>query len=402
MVFVLLDFAALILYDLRAFSFCGAVLELRASHRLAKPVSLLVNCLLLAAIFWLRLPVLLGFLIVYLIMLLEFCILFRGKILIFLFGSGDFLFHLMNTQMIVTALYVLLYRIGSAEAFFARFPSAVFLSLLLVTVFLEVSRRALDREAVRMLLRNDGQLLFATTSMMLIDIYLILLSVSYGGQAYSPMAAIFLLCTGILLFGAFYTAFQHALRMSLLLEYQAKSRALEDQLEQSNEHLAAARTAADTDALTQVPNRRYGLKALERQLSAGQGGCVCFLDIDHLKEVNDQYGHQEGDRYILRVVQTLRGSLAERDVLARLGGDEFLLLRPGAGEADTRRLLEQVRASLAASASRYRSSISYGVLALSAKERLSVGEVLSRVDNGMYRYKVENRERAQPEGQDPI
>ena len=388
-----LTFAALILYDLRAFSFCGAVLEMRAAHRLAGPASLLVNCLLLAAVLWLRLPVLLCFLLVYLTVLLEFCILFRGKILTFLFGGGDFLFHLMDTLMIVTALYVLIYDIDSAEAFLPRFPSALFLSLLLVTVFLEVSRRCMDREAVRLLLRNDGQLLFAITSIMFIDIYLILLSVSYGGQAYSPTAAVFLLCTGVLLFGAFYTALQHALRMSLLLEYRARSRVLEDQLEQSYEHLAAVQTAADTDPLTQVPNRRSGLAALERQLRAGQPGCVCFLDIDHLKEVNDRYGHQEGDRYILRVVQVLGEALPEGDTLARLGGDEFLLLRPGASEADTRRLLERARTRLSAAASRYPSSISYGILGLSAGERATVSEVLSRTDARMYQYKLENRKR---------
>lgn len=392
LIFVFLSFAALILYDLRAFSFSASILELRPNHRLAKLFSILTNCVLLALIFAMGLPMLLSYLIVYLAVLLELCMIFRGQAVLLLFGSGNFLFHLMDVQMIVAALYVLLFDIPTPEEFFRRYPSSVFLTLLLVTALLEVFRRGVDQAALRLLLKNNGQLLFATTSMSLINIYLLILSVSYGGQAYSALAAVFLLCTGVLLFGAFYTAFQHALRMSVLLEYKAKSHTLEQKLEQSQEDLDAMQEAASTDALTAVHNRRYGLAALDRQLAAGEPGCVCFVDIDQLKSVNDQYGHDEGDQYILRVVRALAEVLSSQDTLARLGGDEFLLILPGRTETEAEPLLERVREKLNTSATCYRSSISYGILALRAEDRLSVSEALRRADAKMYEDKLARRE----------
>lgn len=158
LIFVFLSFAALILYDLRAFSFSASILELRPNHRLAKLFSILTNCVLLALIFAMGLPMLLSYLIVYLAVLLELCMMFRGQAVLLLFGSGNFLFHLMDVQMIVAALYVLLFDIPTPEEFFRRYPSSAFLTLLLVTALLEVFRRGVDQAALRLLLKNNGQL----------------------------------------------------------------------------------------------------------------------------------------------------------------------------------------------------------------------------------------------------
>lgn len=391
-VLTLLDFAALIVYNLRAFSFCRSILQVRTINKLAEPASLFINCLLLGAIFYLRLPMLLTFFFIFLVILLQLCMMFQGNILLLLFGSGNFMFHLMDVQMIVTAIYVLVFKIASVEAFYARYPSSVFLCLLLVTLILEVFQRSLDQEALRLLLQNKGQLLFATTSMMLINVYLFILSASYSGQAFSSLAATFLLCTGILLFGAFYTAFQHAVRMSMLLEYRRKSDALEKELEESYEHLDVIQAAASMDTLTEVRNRGYGLEALARMLDERHPGCVCFLDIDHLKAVNDAYGHEEGDRYILRVVQALSEAMADTDTLARLGGDEFLLLLPDRSEAEARALLECVQDALSTAASRYQSSVSYGVTVLDPAKILTASEVLRQADARMYAYKLSLRQ----------
>ena len=395
--FVLLDIAALTLYALRVFSFCGNILQMNMKYKFAKPFSLLINNLLLIVVIFWRMPILICYLIVYLAILLQFCLMFQGDIRTFLFGSGNFMFHLMNVQMIVSSIYVLLFGISSVGEFISLFPSSSFITILLVIAILEVFSRMVDLESLRLLLENKGQLMFATTSMMIIDIYLLILSVSYNAVAYSTLTAIFLLFTGFLLFGAFYTSFQHAVRMSMLLEFQKRSSDLERELEQSYEHLDAVQATALTDELTKVRNRRYGMIALSQQLSSNIPGCVCFIDIDNLKAVNDQYGHDEGDHYILRVVQVLKEVLNQSDTLVRLGGDEFLLLRPFQSEVDSIALLERVRRDLSSSASKYYASISYGILELGTESRISVSEVLRQADAKMYSYKV-NRSRISSSG----
>lgn len=123
---------------------------------------------------------------------------------------------------------------------------------------------------------------------------------------------------------------------------------LEDQL----------RRQALYDVLTGLPNRallhdRLALALAEAGRSARHVG-VCFVDVDHLKEVNDRYGHAHGDRVIQATAQALEASLRPGDTAARLAGDEFVVvlaaLSPDTDEAlgdlerVARRILERARA----------------------------------------------------------
>lgn len=395
-VFPILDFLILILYHTCAFSFCRSLLGAGKGHRLSFFVSLAVNSLVLAASLILQLPILLCYLLAYLSVFLEFSMSFQGTLPVCLFGAGTFLFHVMDVQMILTSIYVLLFSISSAAEFLPYYSSLLFFTLLLILAFLEVFRRAVNQDTLRLLLENSSQLVFVTTSLTLIDVYLLVLSVSYSSQAYSPMAAVFLLCTGILLFGAFYTSFQHAVRMSVLLRYKNKSLRLEQQLRQNDRDMGALRQAAFTDALTAVHNRRYGMQQLELLIRSKQSGCICFIDIDHLKEVNDQFGHEEGDRYILHTVHALTNTLNRSHILARLGGDEFLLLLPELARPQAHSLLEEARKALEESSSQYQASISYGILEVGPHSLLSASEALRQADQLMYEYKVSCREPGRP------
>ncbi len=86
------------------------------------------------------------------------------------------------------------------------------------------------------------------------------------------------------------------------------------------------------DALTGCFNRGYGLELLERQIRLAKRNnsplLIAFLDINHLKQINDRFGHQEGDRAIKMVGKLLKSSLREVDIICRMGGDEFLIAFP--------------------------------------------------------------------------
>ena len=98
------------------------------------------------------------------------------------------------------------------------------------------------------------------------------------------------------------------------------------ELEGRLEHLV------DHDFLTALFNGRRFEQALAQETKSaaryGGGGAVLLLDLDHFKDVNDQFGHKAGDDLLKTVAAALRGRIRETDVLARLGGDEFGIILP--------------------------------------------------------------------------
>jgi diguanylate cyclase (GGDEF)-like protein/PAS domain S-box-containing protein len=145
------------------------------------------------------------------------------------------------------------------------------------------------------------------------------------------------------------------------------------------------------DSLTGVYNRRRFVDEFERFAARvrryGDAGAMLFLDLDGFKEVNERFGHREGDRILRGVAQTARRVLREADCLGRLGGDEFgvLLLPCGAEEAVNvaNRILQAVRTrGFEVSGQRLTVTASCGV-ALFPEHGVTFDEVFSVADRGL-------------------
>lgn len=362
-----------------------------------KLVSLAAGYIALSFTLFCSLPVLIRFLIIYFMVMLLFLYLFQGGIIDFIFGSGTFMFHVMNVKMVVTSIFILIYGIPSYSVFqekgFHFFCTCVTILLLLIS--LEIFQRTFDRNMLQTLMKTGSQLRFVTSSMMLINIYLLILSISYNDQAYSNLAGIFLLFTALLLFSAFYTSFWHALKMSIMLENEIKSRRLEEQLRATKEDVEELQVFAFTDTLTSIHNRRYGLEELDRLLRGHIPFCLCFLDIDHLKYVNDTFGHDEGDQYILNVVRVLSGSCSEGDTLSRMGGDEFMLLMPQISHTAAAERLDKISDAVSKIPSVYHPSVSYGIAEVKSDNDMSSSQILRHADLEMYQNKQSKQKRQQ-------
>src|SRR5690606_2594758 len=88
------------------------------------------------------------------------------------------------------------------------------------------------------------------------------------------------------------------------------------------------KTIAFTDALCEIPNRRYGeiqLKKFRQEQEEGEAPyALAIVDIDHFKQVNDTHGHDIGDEILKMTAKTLAGSIRSTDTAVRWGGEEFL------------------------------------------------------------------------------
>lgn len=166
------------------------------------------------------------------------------------------------------------------------------------------------------------------------------------------------------------------------------------------------RQMAMFDELTGLASRRSTLQALTQQVAAarrsGQPLTVLMLDIDHFKQVNDEFGHQAGDRALQHVAQTLRSRFRRQDLLGRFGGEEFLAVLPATAAAEGGlSLAETVRAAVAAAPVTgvgevgLPLSVSIGVAEVAPCAAGDTEAVVRAADLAMYRAKVAGRNRVE-------
>lgn len=109
----------------------------------------------------------------------------------------------------------------------------------------------------------------------------------------------------------------------------------------------ALKLLAKTDSLTLLPNRRsffkHGYDFMAQALSADKELSVLMLDIDNFKQVNDNFGHDVGDKVICQVAALASETMRSRDFLARIGGEEFAAVLPDANIAQARAIAERMR-----------------------------------------------------------
>ena len=153
---------------------------------------------------------------------------------------------------------------------------------------------------------------------------------------------------------------------------------------------------ADEDPLIPVANRRAFLREVTRMIGFGQRygtpASIVYIDVDHLKAINDAYGHAAGDAALLQVARTLVEQVRNTDVVARLGGDEFGVLlvqadRPLA-EAKAAQLAEAVQQRPFSWQGRTLAlEIAYGVHCFAGND--NAGDALEAADQAMYARKRE-------------
>ncbi len=159
------------------------------------------------------------------------------------------------------------------------------------------------------------------------------------------------------------------------------------------------REQANTDGLTGLLQRNRFLKlarsALVAAYSEQQTASLLYVDADHFKQINDDYGHAAGDAVLIALATALRTHSRPTDLIGRMGGEEFALLLPGVGLQQAGDRAEQLR--LAASQIQRPNgplTISIGIAECRGDACAAVEVLLARADQAMRQAKTSGRDRA--------
>ena len=161
------------------------------------------------------------------------------------------------------------------------------------------------------------------------------------------------------------------------------------------------RSAALTDTLTQLPNRRYAMKRLKQEWESAVRNSrplsVIMCDIDSFKRVNDNFGHDTGDVVLREVALSLQAHARASDVLCRLGGEEFLIINTSTDVATAATAAERLRVAIEQNVVEHGTfneavTVSLGV-AGSTPEMTSVDDLIKAADEALYAAKQAGRNR---------
>ncbi|MEF9671723.1 GGDEF domain-containing protein [Pseudomonas sp. MWU13-2100] len=168
-----------------------------------------------------------------------------------------------------------------------------------------------------------------------------------------------------------------------------EKKALEDELQR----------LATTDVLTGSSNRRHFFDSAHRAFEEArlQDSPLAFLllDIDDFKQINDTYGHPEGDVVLQRIAETGRGALRTGDLFGRIGGEEFAALLPGCAPEMARQIAERLqreiqRLSFSHDGQGFGVTVSQGLTSLTPQDQ-SLDPLFARADSAMYQAKRQGK-----------
>ncbi len=155
-----------------------------------------------------------------------------------------------------------------------------------------------------------------------------------------------------------------------------------------------------TDNLTGLYNQRYLLETLslemERTRRTGRFTGVIMFDLDHFKQVNDTWGHESGNKVLIKTSSIVKQMVRKLDVACRYGGEEFIVVLPNTGLIDASFVAERIRDALENSPVEVEGGVinptaSFGVDIYTDQQNDSPESLISRVDAYLYQAKNQGR-----------
>lgn len=187
-----------------------------------------------------------------------------------------------------------------------------------------------------------------------------------------------------------------------LQELAEKIKAMEDDAKKTRTTLEKHRFKSLHDPLTELPNREAYDERIHAEFNRWQryrhSLSIAVCDLDHFKKINDNFGHQAGDRVLKVISRSIAKRLRDVDFFGRYGGEEFVVILPETSLENAHALLEKIRAAIASTSFNYKEeplAITLSVGITEFKEGDNIESAFARADKALYAAKANGRNRCQ-------
>jgi diguanylate cyclase (GGDEF)-like protein len=161
--------------------------------------------------------------------------------------------------------------------------------------------------------------------------------------------------------------------------------------------LEKEQTSSRIDFLTGISNSRAFMedakREIERSVRFSHPFTLIYADIDHFKEINDSWGHAQGDVLLQTVAKTMKENIRSIDIISRLGGDEFAILLVETDEKNAKTTLEKIQTKLLDAVKRNNWLVTFSIGAVTSYGSYNLDEVIKEADDLMYTVKKSGKNR---------
>ncbi len=386
-----------IAYQHTFFSYCSYIFNLNKFPWLAGIICGLVNF-----VFWLvyvfYIPISYEPVAIFLyaiVLLLETKLVFHASLIQMLFISVTFTINLFAKRLAVLATMALLHH-GIIVDVMSDLNISVIVAIICFTVSIStisLARKSIPRNSLDTILSDNKNLAFLTTaySILFATLFVFLLTISVDGGRELLYHYVVL---GFVTISAFAVFIVFAFNLAELRIQTETYKRLSHKNTEDLEKIKNLEQVAIKDPLTYLYTRNYADELIQKMIDAHNFFFVAFVDLDGLKIVNDEHGHEEGDFYIKTVAEILQDYFKD-DSVCRYGGDEIVIVGTCMVEDEvTKKLIQSYKAvsNIPKMYSKnYATSISYGVAFKHPNEVITAAELIAISDSRMYEIKKSNK-----------
>lgn len=294
---------------------------------------------------------------------------FLLRFLNYILGESRPLRVMCRLFAVIAALYLANYLVQAVPGYVLLFPTHLLIVASIVHVIKDGAKRLMQRndKVIRRIMEGFGVL----------SVFCVVALILFWVDPLSQYS--FMYCAGILFF--------------ILCLVSAQFSRLYEQMEE-NANTAAYRRLAYLDGMTGLGNRTAFIEEQEKDDPLA-GVTYILFDINNLKQVNDQYGHQEGDLLICAVAKCIQDVFGESGKCYRIGGDEFVVILKDSCASDTAEKLDAMSARVAQENEKRMIPVSIAAGCAVWQEKETASQLYQRADADMYQKKLKMKAEAE-------